>query len=60
MKGSSLNDIRNSFVKEKCRYAAFFDGSDSSMLFENGRFVISMGQDKNELCTAGILFIKYY
>jgi len=31
-----------------------------AMLFENGKFTINMGQDKNELCTAGILFIKYY
>jgi len=60
VKGSSLGDIRDSFIKQKCRYAAFFDGSDSSMLFENGKFIINMGQDKNELCTAGILFVKYY
>lgn len=60
IKGPSLGGIRDYFLKQKCRYAAFFDGSDSAMLFENGKFTISMGNDKNELCTAGILFIKYY
>lgn len=58
--GSSLEDIRDYFLQQNCKYAAFFDGSDSSMLFENGQFIISMGQNKNELCTAGIAIVKFY
>lgn len=60
IKGPSLGGIRDYFIKHKCRYAAFFDGSDSSMLFENGKFTVRMGEDKNELCTAGIILLKYY
>lgn len=60
IKGPSLGGVRDYFIKQGCRYAAFFDGSDSSMLFENGKFTVSMGEDKNQLCTVGILFIKYY
>lgn len=60
IKGLSLAGVRDYFIKQGCAYAAFFDGSDSAMLFENGKFTISMGEDKNELCTAGIILIKYY
>lgn len=60
LKGASLATIRDYFIKQGCAYGAFFDGSDSSMLFENGNFIINMGEDKNELCTAGIMLIKYY
>lgn len=60
IKGPSLDGIRDYFVKQNCQYAVFFDGSDSAMLFENGKFKINMGEDKNELCTAGIILIKYY
>lgn len=60
LKGPSLDGIRDYFLKHSCQYAAFFDGSDSAMLFENGKFKIKMGEDKNELCTAGIILIKYY
>ncbi|WP_354960746.1 hypothetical protein [Chryseobacterium sp. Bi04] len=58
--GPSLDGMRDYFKKLGCKYAAFFDGSDSAMLFENGKFTINMGQDKNELCTSGIALVKYY
>lgn len=60
IKGPSLEGMRDYFITHGCKYAAFFDGSDSAMLFENGKFTINMGDNKDELCTAGIALVKFY
>lgn len=54
--GMSIQRIRNYLYKNKCKHALFFDGSDSSLFFEKGSFVVKQGENKDETCTVGILF----
>jgi len=56
--GYSLNAIRDYLIKEGCVHAVFFDGSDSSMLFESGNFLVKQGENKDDTCVVGIRFLK--
>ncbi|GAA5165036.1 hypothetical protein [Viridibacterium curvum] len=56
--GKSIGDVRDKFIAQGCKHAVFFDGSDSAMLFQNGQFKVSQGEDKDETCVIGLGF-KY-
>ncbi|MFV0332158.1 MAG: hypothetical protein ACK5KL_20400 [Dysgonomonas sp.] len=56
--GASLTAIRNSLLKEGCKHAVFFDGSDSVLVYDSIGFVIGQAEDKDETCVVG-LGLKY-
>ena len=57
--GQTLEEIRDYFFDRGCVHAVFFDGSDSAMFFENGKFLVSQGENKDETCVAGVGFVVW-
>ena len=59
---SLITQSRSIVPCEECgkTHIFLFQKTKTAMLFENGKFKIKMGEDKNELCTAGIILNKYY
>jgi hypothetical protein len=56
--GWSVQKVKDYFLDKKCIHAVFFDGSDSSMLYEDGKFLAKQGENKDETCIIGIGFKK--
>ncbi|KAA1245835.1 phosphodiester glycosidase family protein [Aquimarina sp. RZ0] len=54
----SVQKVKDYFKDKKCVHAVFFDGSDSSMLYEKGSFLAKQGENKDETCVIGIGFKK--
>lgn len=52
----SLDEIRDNLFNEGVENAVFLDGSDSAMLFANGRFYVQQGFAKNWTNAVGIGF----
>ena len=55
--GITLDDLRDKLAAVGTEDAIFGDGSDSVMLFLGGKFLISQGTRKDELCTIGLGFV---
>jgi len=56
IQGLSLDDIRDRLFRDGVQNAVFLDGSDSAMLFANGRFYVQQGTFKDSTNTVGIGF----
>ena len=54
--GMHLDEIRDRLARAGVDDAVFMDGSDSAILWMRGMFLISQGEDKDELTTIGLGF----
>ncbi|MEG3088854.1 hypothetical protein [Sphingomonas sp. PB4P5] len=56
--GQSYSRLRDALGIAGFSDAVFLDGSDSAMLWHRGRCIVEPGEDKNELMTVGLGFVR--